>query len=212
MNHIETTYIYVRKEVKENDTRNDERKHVRKSDRFKFVNILDLQRRKRKMLISETKSGVSALIETKVVPSQIDVSLNSSSNAMDTLSQGEEIDSKSNKMVARTEAAGKPTDFNNGIEKVDSASNEIDDTILNRYARSLNEPTTVGKNDNSNGKNSSNINSQVFAGVSYVNIVKQPNSLTRPSNIPVYVPPPVSPLKMQRSSLVNDLTQGESHF
>ena len=164
------------------------------------------------MLINETKSGVSALLETKVVLSQIDVSLNSSSNAMDTLSKGEEIDSKSNKMVARTEAAGKPTDFNNGIEKVDSASNEIDDTILNRYARSLNEPTTVGKNDISNGKNSSNINSQVFAEVSYVNIVKQPNSLTRPSNIPVYVPPPVSPLKMQLSSLVNDLTQGESHF
>ena len=164
------------------------------------------------MLINETKSGVSALLETKVVLSQIDVSLNSSSNAMDTLSKGEEIDSKSNKMVARTEAAGKPTDFNNGIEKVDSASNEIDDTILNRYARSLNEPTTVGKNDISNGKNSSNINSQVFAGVSYVNIVKQHNSLLRPSNIPVYVPPPVSPLKMQRSSLVNDLTQGESHF
>ena len=164
------------------------------------------------MLINETKSGVSALLETKVVLSQIDVSLNSSSNAMDTLSKGEEIDSKSNKMVARTEAAGKPTDFNNGIEKVDSASNEIDDTIQNRYARSLNEPTTVGKNDISNGKNSSNINSQVFAGVSYVNIVKQPNSLTKPSNIPVYVPPPVSPLKMQLSSLVNDLTQGESHF
>ena len=164
------------------------------------------------MLINETKSGVSALVETKVVPSQIDVSLNSSSNAMDTLSQGEEIDSKSNKMVARTEVAGKPTDFNNGIEKVDSASNGIDDTILNRYSRSLNEPTTVGKNDISNNKNSSNINSQVFARVSYVNIVKQPNSLTRPSNIPVYVPPPVSPLKMQRSSLVNDLTQGQSHF
>ena len=30
----------------------------RNSDRFKFVNISDRQRRKRKMLISETKSGV----------------------------------------------------------------------------------------------------------------------------------------------------------
>ena len=136
------------------------------------------------MLINETKSGVWALAETQVVPSQRDVSLNSSSNAMDTLSQGEGIDSKSNEMVDRTEATGKPTDFNNVVEEVDSVSNGIDDTILNRDARSLNEPTTIGKNDISNGKNSSNINSEVLAMVSYVNIVKQPNRLTRPLNFP----------------------------
>ena len=115
-------------------------------------------------------------------------------------------------MVDRTEAAGKPTDFNNVIEEVDCVSNGIDDTVLNRDARSLNEPITIGKNDISNGKNSSNVNSQAFARVSYANIVKQPNRLTRPSNIPAYVPPRVFPLKMQRSSIVNDLTQGESHF
>ena len=112
-------------------------------------------------------------------------------------------------MVDRTEAAGKPTDFNNVIEEVDCVSNGIDDTVLNRDARSLNEPITIGKNDISNGKNSSNVNSQTFARVSYANIVKQPNRLTRPSNIPAYVPPHVSPLKMQRSSIVNGLTQGD---
>ena len=128
---------------------------------------------------------------------------------MDTLSQGEEIDSKSNEMVDRTEAAAKPTDFNNVIEEVDSVSNGIDNTILNRDARSLNEPTAIGKNNISNGKNSSNINSQVFARVSYANIVKLPNRLTRPSNIPAHVPPHVSPLKMKRSSIVNDFTQGD---
>ena len=100
------------------------------------------------------------------------------------------------------------------IEKVNSVSNVVDDTILNRDARSLNEPTIIGKNDISNGKNNSNINSQVFARVSYASIVKQPNRLTRPSNIPVYVPPHVSPPKIQRgslvnSSVVNDLTQGD---
>ena len=58
------------------------------SDRFKVVNISDRQKRKRKMLINELKSGVSALAETQVVTSQKDVSLNSSSNAVDTLSQG----------------------------------------------------------------------------------------------------------------------------
>ena len=162
------------------------------------------------MLINEAESGVSALAETQVVPSQRDVSLNSSSNAMDTLSQGEEIERKSNEMVDRTEAAGKPTDFNNVIEEVDSVSNVsngIDDTILNRDARLLNEPTIIGKNDINNGKNSSNINSQVSARVSYANIVKQPSRLTRRSNIPAYVPPRVSPLKMQRSSIINDFTQ-----
>ena len=70
----------------------------------------------------------------------------------------------------------------------------------------MNEPTTIGKNDISNSKNNSNI-SQVFARVSYANIVKQPNRLTRPSNIPAYVSPRVSPPKIQRGSIVNDLTQ-----
>ena len=69
-------------------------------------------------------------------------------------------------MVDRTKAAGKPIDFNNLIEEVDSVSNGIDDTILNRDYRSLNEPTTIGKNDISNSQNSSNINSQVFPSVS----------------------------------------------
>ena len=121
-------------------------------DRFKFVNILDRQRKKRKMLINETKSGVSALAEMQLVHSQRDASLNSSSNDMNTLSQGEKIDNKSNEMVDKTEAAGKPTYFNNVIEEVDSVSNGIDDTVLNRDARSLNEPTTIGKNDISNSK------------------------------------------------------------
>ena len=39
-------------------------------DRFKFVNISDRQRRKRKKLINETKSGVSVQAETPMVPSQ----------------------------------------------------------------------------------------------------------------------------------------------
>ena len=108
------------------------------------------------------------------------------------------IDSKNNEMVDRTEAAGKPTNFNNAIEEVDNVSIGIDDTILNRDAISLNEPTTIGKNDISHGKNSSNINSQVFARVSYAYIVRQPNRFTRPSNIPAYVPPRVSPFEMQR--------------
>ena len=38
------------------------------SDRFKFVNISDRQRRKMKMLINETKSGVTAQAETQKVP------------------------------------------------------------------------------------------------------------------------------------------------
>ena len=117
---------------------------------------------------------MSTLAEAEVIPSQRDVSLNSSSNAMDTLSQGEKIDSKSNEVVDRTEAAGKPTDFDNIIEEVDSVSNGNDDAVLNRDVRSLNEPTTIGKNDISNGRNNSNINSQVFARVSYASIVKQP--------------------------------------
>ena len=124
------------------------------------------------------------------------------------------MDNESNEMVDRTEAAGKPIDSNNVVEKFNSVSNVADDTILNRDERSLNEPTIIGKNDISNGKNNSNINSQVFARVSYASIVKQPNRLTRPSNIPAYVPPSASPPKIQlgslvNSSLVNDLTQGD---
>ena len=83
-------------------------------DQFKFANILDRQKKKRKMLINETKSGVSALAEMQLVPSQRDASLNSSNNVMNTLSQGEKIDNKSNEMVDRTEAAGKPT-YNTNI-------------------------------------------------------------------------------------------------
>ena len=83
-------------------------------DQFKFANILDRQKKKRKILINETKSGVSALAEMQLVPSQRDASLNSSNNVMNTLSQGEKIDNKSNEMVNRTEAAGKPT-YNTNI-------------------------------------------------------------------------------------------------
>ena len=95
------------------------------------------------------------------------------------------MDNESNEMADRTEVAAKPIDSNNVAEEVNSVSNVIDDTILNRDERSLNEPTTIGKNDISNGKNNSNI-SQGFARVSYASIVKQANTLTRPSNIPAY--------------------------
>ena len=181
---------------------------------FKSVNISDQQRRKRKMLINEAKSGVSVQAETQIVPSQRDAFLNLSRNAMNTLSLGEKIDSESNEMVDSAEAAGRTTDSNNVVEKVNSVSNVVDDTILSRDERSLNEPTIIGKNDISNGKNNDNINSEVFARVSYASIVKQPNRLTRSSNIPAYAPPRVSPPKVQRgslvnSSLVNDLTQGD---
>ena len=166
------------------------------------------------MLISEKKSGVSVQAEKQMVPSQRDALLDSSSNAMNNLSLGEKMDNESNEMVNRTEATGKTTDSNNVVEKFNSVSNVVDDTIRNRDERSLNEPTIIGKNDISNGKNNSNINSQVFARVSYASIVKQPNRLTRPLNIPAYVPSSVSPPKIQRgslvnSSLVNDLTQGD---
>ena len=114
-----------------------------------------------------------------------------------------------NEMVDSTESAGKKTDLNNVVEEFNSVSNVIGDRILNRDERSFNEPTTIGKNDIGNGKNNSNINSQVFARASYASIVKQHNRLTMPSNIPAYVPPRVSPPKIQRGSIVNDLTQGE---
>ena len=184
------------------------------SDRFKSANISDRQRRKRKMLINETKSGLSVQAGTQMVPSQRDAFLNSSSNAMNTLSLGEKMDNESNEMVDRTEATGKTTDSNNVVEKVNSVSNVVDDTILNRDERSLNEPTIIGKNDISNGRKNTNINSQVFARLSYASIVKQPNRLTRPSDISAYVPLRVSPPKIQRgslvnSSLVNDLIQGD---
>ena len=73
--------------------------------------------------------------KTQVVPSQRDVSLSSSSKIMDTLSQGEKIDRRSNEMVNRTEAAEKPTDCNIVIEEIDSVSYGIHNTILNRDAR-----------------------------------------------------------------------------
>ena len=62
-------------------------------------------------------------------------------------------------MVDRTEAAGKPTDFNNAVEEINSVSNRIDDTILKRKEKSLNELTRIGKSDVSKGKNNSNFNS-----------------------------------------------------
>ena len=161
------------------------------------------------MLINETKSGVSAQAETQMVPSERDIFLNSSSNVMNTLSLGGKMDNESIERVDRTEAAGKPTGFNNVVEKVNGVSNVIDGAILNRDERSLNEPKIIGTNEISNGRNNSNINSQVFAKVSYASIVKQPNRLTSPSNIPAYVPPRVSSPKMQRGSIVNDLTQGD---
>ena len=61
-------------------------------------------------------------------------------------------------MVDRTEAAGKPTDFNNTVEEINSVSNGIDDTILKRDEKSLNELTRIGMSD-VKGKNNSNFNS-----------------------------------------------------
>ena len=75
------------------------------------------------------------------------------------------MDNKSNEMVDRTETAGHPADINNVIEEVNSISNVINDKILSRDERSLNEPTAVGMNDMCNGKNNSNVKSQVFARV-----------------------------------------------
>ena len=118
------------------------------------------------------------------------------------------MNNESNEMVDRTEAAGKPIGFNNAVVEVNSVSNVIDDTILNRDERLLNEPAAIGKYDISDGKNNSNI-SQVFARVSDASIVKQPDRLTRLSNISAYVSPRVSPPKIQRGSIVNDLTQGD---
>ena len=83
------------------------------------------------MPINETKSAVSAQAETQMVPSERYVFLNSSSNVMNTC-QGGKMDNESNEMVDRAEAAGKPTGFNNVVEKVNSVSNVTDDTILNR--------------------------------------------------------------------------------
>ena len=89
-------------------------------DRLKFVNISYRQRRKRKMLINETKSEVSAQVDSQIVPSKRDSFLNSSCNVMNTLTLGEKMDNESNEMVNRTEAAGKPIDFNNLVEEVNS--------------------------------------------------------------------------------------------
>ena len=78
---------------------------------------------------------------------------------MNNLSLGEKKNNKGNEMVDRAEAAGKPTDFNNAVDEINSVSNGIDDTVLKRDERSLNEPTRIGKNDVSKGKNNSNFNS-----------------------------------------------------
>ena len=122
------------------------------------------------MLINETKSGVSVQAETQMVPSQRDAFLNSSSNTISTLSLGEKMDNESNEIVDRTEAADKTTDSNNVLEKVNSVSDVVDDAILNRDKKSLNEPTIIGKNKIGNCKNNSNINCQVFTMVSYVKL------------------------------------------
>ena len=53
------------------------------------------------------------------------------------------------------------------------------------------------------------ISVRFFAGVSYASIAKQPNRLTRPSNILAYVLPRVLPPKIQRGSIGNDLTHGD---
>ena len=74
------------------------------------------------MLIKETKSEVSAQIDSQMVPSQRDNFLNSSCNVMDTLTLSKKMDNESNEMVDRTEAAGKLIDFNNVVEEVDSVS------------------------------------------------------------------------------------------
>ena len=68
--------------------------------------ISDRQKRKTKMLINETKSGVSAQAKTQMAPSQRDNFLNASSNVLNTSRLGEKMDNESNEMVNRTEAAG----------------------------------------------------------------------------------------------------------
>ena len=85
------------------------------------------------------------------------------------------MDNESTKLVDFVEGAGTPTHFNIVIDEVNSVSNVIDYTILNNNERSLKEPTAIGKNDTSIGKYNTNINIQVFAGVSYASIVKQAN-------------------------------------
>ena len=75
------------------------------------------------------------------------------------LAEKKQQKNKSNEVVDRAEAAGKSTDFNNAMEEINSVSNGIDDTILKKDERSLNEPTRIGKNDVSKSKNNSNFNS-----------------------------------------------------
>ena len=119
---------------------------------------------------------------------------------MDTSRPGEKMDNESNELVDRIKAAGKPPDFKNPVEEVNSVSNLIDDIILNRGERSSNEPTTAGKT-------TAILIARGFCWVSYASILKQPNKLTSPSIIPAYVPPRISPPKIQRGSIVIDLTQ-----
>ena len=45
--------------------------------------------------------------------------------------------------------------------------------------------------------------------VSYTSIVKQPNKLTRPPNIPAYVSPRISAPEIQGYFIGNNLTQGD---
>ena len=49
-------------------------------------------------------------------------------------------------LVNISEAVRAPTTFNNVVEGFNSVSNVIDDKIVNKDKRSLNEPTKVGKN------------------------------------------------------------------
>ena len=86
---------------------------------------------------------MSVQAEAQMVSVQEDAFLNSSSNVIGTLNLGEKKNDK---------------------EKVNSVLNIIDDTILNRDKRSLNEPTTIRKNGITIGKN--NTTSQALARVS----------------------------------------------
>ena len=49
-------------------------------------------------------------------------------------------------LINISEAVRAPTTFNNVVEEFNSVSNVIDDKIVNKDKRSLNEPTKVGKN------------------------------------------------------------------
>ena len=117
------------------------------------------------------------------------------------------MNSDNNELVDVTEAARTPANLNNVVEEVNSVSNVTDGTILNRDNRSLNESKKVGENDIRICKNKTN--NQVLARVFYASIIKQSNKLTRPSTFPAYVPPRISPSKIQHRSIVNNLAQGD---